>query len=92
MAKLFSECDRLDNLYFHKNINNSLKELAKRDIHDINNLVFYGQPGSGRRTRIYSFLYELFDNSEVFNLKRSNVYIKDNYFHLIIYILIIILK
>ena len=40
MAKLFSERDRLNNLYFHKNINNSLKELAKRDIHDINNLVF----------------------------------------------------
>ena len=41
MANLFSESDRLDNLYFHKNINNALKKLAKRDIHNINNLVFY---------------------------------------------------
>ena len=36
MTYLFSESDRLDNLYFHKNINNSLKELAKYDIHNIN--------------------------------------------------------
>lgn len=82
MTQLFSESERLDNLYFHKNINNSLKELANRDIHNINNLVFYGQPGVGRRTRVYSFLYELFNDIKVFNLKKSNIYIKDNYFHL----------
>lgn len=82
MTNLFSESDRLDNLYFHKNINNSLKELAKRDIHNINNLVFNGKPGIGRRTRVYSFLYELFDDINIFNLKKSNIYIKDNYFHL----------
>jgi hypothetical protein len=78
---LFANNEKLDNLYFHKNINKILKDLAKYDIHEINNMVFYGSPNIGRRTRVYAFLYELFNDISVYNIKKSNIYVKDNYFH-----------
>ena len=79
---LFTDHKQLDNLDFHKNINNQLKNLAKINIDNINNIVITGSDGTGRRTRVYAFLYEMFKDMAVFKLKKTNVHVKDNYFHL----------
>ena len=58
-------------LYFHKKINNSLINLTKNNIHNINNLIFFGKSGIGKRTRIYTFLNNKFFEG-VYNLKNRS--------------------
>ncbi|RKP20943.1 P-loop containing nucleoside triphosphate hydrolase protein, partial [Rozella allomycis CSF55] len=48
----------LNDLAFHNNLTEQLKKLAKTE--DLPHLLFYGPPGSGRKTRIFAFLKEIF--------------------------------
>lgn len=50
---------KLDQLLSYKNIN----------IDELNNLLFYGQCGSGKSTKIYALLASIFNSKKVYDLK-----------------------
>lgn len=50
---------KLDILLSYKNIN----------IENLNNLLFYGVPGSGKTTKIYALLASIFNDKKVYDLK-----------------------
>ena len=62
----------IKNLFFHKNVNNCFLNLLKYNFFDINNIIMYGKSGTGKRTRIYTFLSEKFCK-DVYNLKPIEV-------------------
>jgi replication factor C subunit 3/5 len=54
--------------YFHKDIFRKLQKIAKDD--DIPHIIFYGNPGSGKKTTLNLFLEMIFDKS-VYKLDNS---------------------
>ena len=68
----FDDKPNLDEIDFKFPLFDNYKNLH---IDDINNLIFYGQPGSGKSTKIYAFLCSIFDK-KVYDLK--NVYFEDD--------------
>lgn len=56
------------NCYFHKEIFRKLQNIAKDD--DIPHIIFYGNPGSGKKTTLNLFLEMIFDKS-VYKLDNS---------------------
>eukprot|EP01147_Barroeca_monosierra_P011073 gene11073-3139_t len=48
-------------LTFHHGISEQLKTLAASG--DVPHLLFYGPPGAGKKTRVYSFLHEMYGKS-----------------------------
>jgi DNA polymerase III delta prime subunit len=72
---------KLDDILYHKNIRDRLKNLSKNT--NINNMLFAGLEGTGKKTLCYAYLNELY-GSQIYDIKTS--IIKDNikdikYFH-----------
>jgi replication factor C subunit 3/5 len=79
--------------YFHKEILNKLQTISSDD--GMPHIIFYGNPGSGKKTLINLFLEMIFDNS-IYNLDDSKytvissgnieneVIVKQSYHHIII--------
>lgn len=61
----FEDKPTLKNLDFKLDILNNLEKIK---LEDLNNLLFYGIPGSGKTLKIYSFLASILDN-RVYDLK-----------------------
>jgi replication factor C subunit 3/5 len=68
----FDDKPNLDELDFKIDLLKNYKNLT---IDEINNLVFYGLPGSGKTTKIYALLCSLFDK-KVYDLK--NVFFEED--------------
>jgi DNA polymerase III delta prime subunit len=62
----FEEKPTLDELDFKIPL---LHNLAKIKVEEMTNIIFYGQPGSGKTTKIYAFLASLFDK-RVYDLNK----------------------
>ena len=69
--KLYEKFHSFDELYFHKDINKKIKKLVDIDIHNFLNIVFYGNNGLGKKTRIYVLLAEKFGTSIYSMIKRN---------------------
>lgn len=58
---------KYDNIFFHKNIYDTLKIMAEDD--SIPHLLFYGPKGSGKKTMVNIFMHMLFGNS-IYNTRK----------------------
>lgn len=61
---------KLSELTYNTELTRSLKHLSK-NYPNIINILFYGIAGSGKKTRLYSFLYEIFKSDQIFNPKKK---------------------
>ena len=79
----FDEKPTLDELDFKYDI---IKNIAKVNINEMVNILFYGLPSSGKTTKIYALLASMF-GKEIYNIKnieyeedrKSMIYISSNY-------------
>jgi hypothetical protein len=72
----FEEKPTIKNLDFSNNLINNLHNF---DVESMSNIIFYGNNGSGKTTKIYAFLCSILD-SKVYSLKNNEVEIDKRIF------------
>ena len=65
---LFDQKPALDDLFFKYN---KIQQLAKSDVHNLLNLLFYGPKGCGKTIQIYAFLASMLKSKGVYDLKNT---------------------
>jgi replication factor C subunit 3/5 len=70
MLQFIETKPRLEDLDFQ---NESLTQMLNISIWDMPNLVFYGIPGCGKTTKIYSFLSSLLNTNEIYSLSYGTI-------------------
>jgi replication factor C subunit 3/5 len=70
MLQFIESKPTLENLDFP---NELLTHMVHIPIWDMQNLIFYGLPGSGKTTKVYAFLSSLLNTNEIYNLSYGTI-------------------